>query len=311
MLRRACRMVVLMGLVGLSGLLVSLPHASAQVWFEAYKGLPDYEKDRPFTGGDKATHQELREALLAAAAGARECESGSVPVPDLDPFVLGTNICNQSDFARIKALVGKLAPKLTRSRLTFWKVDMNDDGEPDLLVGYVDISKDEYFQYAYLSLWLLRYDRDRYDAVYAGPFLGGGLHAIRSFGPSAQRKMVFVKHQSCIECCPWVYLTVIDFFAGPHGAVFEFTYSAGHSEFGRTIEYELPGRGHSIDAKVESRIPRAAGAQGPHLLQWFDVEEGTDEWWVFTCKGLKCDYRIYEKRLPHKYLDVWNKADKL
>ena len=147
--------------------------------------------------------------------------------------------------------------------------------------------------------------------MYAGPFLAGTLHAIKPFGPSVTNRMVFVRHQSCIECEPWIYVTVIDFSKVPNGAAFEFTYSRDHTAFVQTIEYELPGMGHSIDAEVETRIPPVFDVKGPHLIQHFKLEEGGHEWWVFTCKGLQCDYEMYLDQLPKQYEALWNKAERL
>ena len=294
-------------------LLMLLPlHAHGKlIFFEPSKGLPDYEKNTPFENTNPSINHELRRSIISATAASIECDSGSVPVPDLYTFTLKSNICKSSDFSRIKSVLVKLAPSLNQESLTFWKTDYFEDGEPELIVGQVDISKDKYFKYPYLSLWLLEFKGNKYKATYAGPFLAGQLHAIEPFGPFNGKRMAFVWHLSCIQCEPWVYLTVVDFSKLPDGAFFEFTYSKDHSGFGHTIEYGLPGMGHSVDAVVESRITTILDSNGPHLIQKFKLLEGKYEWWVFTCKDYKCDYEMYLDNLPKKYIKIWENAERL
>lgn len=281
------------------------------IFFEPYKGLPDYEENSPFVDLAASTYIELREAISSTRVSPIECDAGSVLVPELSSYPLKTNVCRNTDFKRIKSIVSKLAPSLDEKRLTFWVKDYNADGENELLIGYIDISDDEHFKYPYLSLWMLQYVDKKYRSIYAGPFLAGQIHAIRPFGHSKGNKMVFVKHLSCIECEPWVYLTIVDFSKLPAGEAFQFTYSKDHSGFGYTIEYELPGMGHSIDAEVDSRIPAGINESGPHLIQNFDIEGGGQEWWIFTCKDYKCDYEMYLDQLPQQYITLWENADEL
>jgi hypothetical protein len=281
------------------------------IFFESYKGLPDYEKNPPFNVTEMKIHRELKNLLSTINTPTKECVAKEVNVPNSQNFPLKTNICDSSDFDKILALVIRLAPTLDKKNLTFWKIDVDQDGESKLLIGYIDISKDKHFQYPYLSLWLLKFIDNRYKATYAGPFLSGTIHAIRQFGQDAKNNMVFVQHLSCIECHPWVYLTIIDFSKQPEGAFFEFTYSETHSNFKPTIEYELPGMGHSVDAKVESRVPNPPNVEGPHLIQNFKLEDGTEEWWEFTCKGYKCDYNFSKGYAPEKLYKLWKGADKL
>jgi hypothetical protein len=122
--------------------------------------------------------------------------------------------------------------------------------------------------------------------------------------------MAFVRHQSCTECHPWVYVTIVDFFRHPNGAAFEFTYAEDHKSFKYEIEYVLPGSGHSVDAKVETRV-LATTKEGPHLMQQFRLDEGKTEWWVFRCEDLKCDYEMYADKLPSKYRPLWQRGMKL
>jgi hypothetical protein len=48
---------------------------------------------------------------------------------------------------------------------------------------------------------------------------------------------------------------------------------------------------------------------GPQLLQFFDMEEGPDEWWAFTCKDYKCDYQLYKNTAPDNFKKLWAKVN--
>lgn len=274
------------------------------------KVLPDYEKHSPFVNLKSDYSIKLYSLVTNASSSSDDCESGIVKVPNLFDYQLKSNICNKNDFLKIRTTLHSLVPTLNQKNITFWKTDINNDNEAELLVGYIEISKDD-DKYPYLSLWLVQFEKDHFKVSYFGPFLNGEVHAIKKFGPNNKNKIVFIRHQSCIECHPWIYLTPIDFLVKSKAAAYEFTYSEDHKEFGTTVEYELPGEGHSVDATVDTRIIQVFSNQGPHLMQRFELEEGENEWWVFTCKGLKCDYKMYEGKLPQQYKTLWDKAEKL
>ncbi|MGZ6223993.1 MAG: hypothetical protein ACXWMH_00590 [Syntrophales bacterium] len=284
---------------------------------EAYKSLPNYDKNTPFTNADKAQHAKLKQALADTKPSNKECKAGSVLVwkspgdtSGKDWRVdLSTNICDSKKLLNLKKLIVGLAPTLSIDDMTAWLYDVDGDHENDLIVGYIDVSKDE-SNYPYLSLWRLKLEQNLYKAYYAGPFLNGTFHAIRSFGNKSKSKTVFVKHASCIECEPTIYLTVLDFDTGTDVHAYEFTYNEKHEGFNPTIEYELPGMGHTVDAKVETRILPPSDT-GPHLLQFFDMEEGPDEWWAFTCKDYRCDYQLYKNKPPDNFKKLWDKARRL
>ncbi len=268
-----------------------------------YQGIPDYEKMTVFRAEPAGTHAELRALLRKAPAGSSLCARGSVKATVVPPHELRTNICDLSAYSAIKTSIAQLAPSLNQQRWSFRKVDLDGDGEPEVIVEYVDLIGDANVKDPYLSLWHLRFDGTVYRPTYAGPFLVGSLHAEMAFGPADNSKKVFIRHSSCTECHPWVYLTVVDFFRRPNGAAFEFTYAKDHKSFKYEIEYVLPGMGHSVDAKVETRA-LAATSQGPHLMQQFRLDKGKTEWWVFRCQDLKCDYEMYDE-LPGKYRQSW------
>jgi len=177
------------------------------------------------------------------------------------------------------------------------------------MVEYVDLVGDANVKDPYLSLWHLRHDGSVYRPTYAGPFLAGSIHAQMAFGQSGGRDVVFIRHSSCTGCHPWVYLTVVDFLPRPSGAAFEFTYDEDHKIFKYEIEYVLPGMGHSLDAKVETRALAATPA-GPNLMQQFRLDDGKTEWWVFHCEKFKCDYEKYDE-LPRKYRQAWERGKKV
>jgi len=284
---------------------------------EAYESLPNYDKNTPFTNTNKAQHAKLKHALADTKPSNKECKAGSVLVCKAPIYPgdtsgkdwrvdLSSNICDSKKLANVKKLVASLAPTLSTDNMTAWLYDIDDDHEDDLIVGYIDVSKGE-IKYPYLSLWRLKFQQGLYKAYYAGPFLNGTFHAIRSFGNKSKNKTVFVKHASCIECEPTIYLTAIDFDAD---RAYEFTYNEKHEGFYPTIEYELPGMGHTVDAKVETRILLPSD-KGPHLLQFFDMKQGPNEWWVFTCKDYRCDYQLYKNTPPDDFKKLWDKARRL
>jgi hypothetical protein len=293
--------------------------ADAFHFTELYKNLPDYEKNPPFTIEDKMLHAELRKSLSNISPYTKQCRAGSVLVWKA-PIIgnergkdwridLWTNVCDLKKYKIVKGLIANLTLSLSPDNVTFWITDLDGDHEPDLIVGYIDISKGE-LKYPYLSLWRFKYSDGAYKALYAGPFLNGTFHAVRGFGTNPSKKAVFVKHLSCIECEPIVYLTAIDFEASDDAHAYEFTYSEKHEGFDPIIEYGLPGMGHTVDAEVETR-PLPPSESGPHLLQFFDVEGGPKEWWAFTCKEYKCDYQLYKNEAPPNFRSLWKKAKRI
>ncbi|MGZ3239321.1 MAG: hypothetical protein ACXWIN_09785 [Burkholderiaceae bacterium] len=284
--------------------------------------LPDYEKAPVFTNKNKNQHEELRNFLLNAMPSQKECKVGSVLVWKAPMYVgdtsgkdwrvnLTSNICEPKSFSNIRKLIGKLAPTLNLNNMTAWLVNLEDDNNFDLMVGYIDLS-DERPKYPYLSFWRLKLEDGIYKAIYAGPFLDASFYSARNFGENSKNKTIFVKHVSCIECEPTVYLTAIDFDAGKDARAYEFTYNEKHEGFEPTIEFELPGMGHTVEAKVETRLLPPT-KEGPHLLQFFKMAkgEGPDEGWVFTCKNYKCDFQLYKGKMPQKFNQLWNRASPL
>ena len=132
-----------------------------------------------------------------------------------------------------------------------WRTDLNGDREPEILVEYEAKSGDD----RYAAFFAFQWKGTTYHVTAASWFLEGSLHAVQPFGPQA-KMTVFLRFVSCTECHPWVYLTALDFLMQPVGEAFAFSYSTtAKKSWAPEIEYKLPGRGHSIDAKVETRLP--------------------------------------------------------
>ena len=274
-----------------------------------YKDLPDYEHSNLFTSSVPIAVAELRGALQAAPAESRTCQRGTVN-GTVAAHTLKSNVCEKVAYSKIASALAKLAPSLDPSRMTFRKVDLNKDGQPEVLVEYVDLVGDENVKDPYLSLWLVTLSDTRVSAIPAGPFLVGNLLATLPFGQRDHYTMVFVRHLSCTECHPWIYVTVVDFSRAPKGDAFRFTYSEDHKSFEPKIEYSLPGAGHSVDADVETRVMKPS-EKGPHLLQRFALRDGNTEWWAFTCKDLQCDFDMSVGTVPPKFRPLWNAGKKL
>lgn len=282
-------------------------------FFEANRGLPNYDKFSPFIVSATQSYESLERRLSAILiATTSYCEISRVPVPEFGDAPLYSNVCNKAEFESLRELLSTLAPSLDKNRLTFWKTDLDFPGQNGLLVGYIDISEDKQFKYPYLSLWYLGIERGGIRAVYGGTYLVGQVHAIRAFGRDRKRKRVFVKYQSCLECHPWIFQKILDFTSDSKVKYFQFSYASDHKKYADSFEYVLPGMGHSIDADVEVRLPKFGDKNVPHLYQHFAYRnEAKHEWWVYTCKALKCDYEMYEKELPSKYQASWDLAEKL
>jgi len=277
-------------------------------------GLPDYKRNSPFTSGNPKYHTALARRLASVTTAPKDCRVGTAwSVPQIGDEPLLSNICRPGDFAALRDLVSALAPRLQKGRLSLRKADLNGAGQSGLVVGYVDIRDDRYTKDPYLSLWWLENTHGRYVAVYGGSYLAGRVWAIQPFGPSSKVKRVFVRHQNCLACHPWIFLTILDFSHCPTARPFQFTYDPAHKKFGDTVEYELPGWGHSVDAETISGVPTAHAANTPHLIQHFRyLHEDKHEWLIFTCKGLICDYEMHNKqRIPAKFRKLWESGETL
>jgi hypothetical protein len=281
------------------------------IYFEPNRGLPDYARKSPFTA-NLSISETLWRQLAEATASPAQCKVDEVEVPELGKTPLFSNLCDRAQSDALRKLVAELAPDLTFATTAVWKVAVTPNGESEPLITHVDISTDEHFHYPYLSIWRLELKNGQLNAHFGGSFLSGQIHAIRPFGHENNAKKVFVKHLSCIECEPWVYLSVLD-FSQQSSRSLKFTYDLDHKDYDETIEYKLPGMGHSVDANVETRVPKKGDAVSlPDLMQVFRyTEEKKVEWWMFSCERGQCDYQLFNGVLPEKYRRLWASADKL
>lgn len=280
------------------------------VVFQPNRGIPDYAHKSPFNA-NASVAEMLKRQLALVGTSSKRCKVGEVDVADLGKTPLFANICDKSQSDALRKLIPELAPDLTFATTSVWKAPVTSSGEGDVLITHIDISTEENFHYPYLSLWRVNFKDGRVVAQFGGSFLAGEIHAIRPFGHEYKTSKVFIKHLSCIECEPWVYLTIVD-FSGETATPVKFTYAENHKDYDDTIEYELPGMGHSIDAKVETRIPKCDSGQLADLIQTFRyTEEDKTEWWVFSCRNRQCDYRMFSGALPQAYRSCWASADKL
>jgi len=287
------------------------PESQSNVRYKPYyENLPDYENLTVFSPGPSETTSRLKHALQTAPTTSDLCARGSVEATVVAPHELKSNICDSDAYSAVADALATLAPSLDRGRITFRKLDLDKDNEPELLVEYVDLIGDEHVKDPYLTLWLISFEGERVKATHVGPFLVGDIWVAIPFGQHDNHNMVVIRHQSCTECHPWVYLTIVDFLRGANGDAFRFTYSEDHKRFGSTLEYILPRMGHSADAHVESRIMKPTG-KGPHLIQRFTLDGGKTEWWVFTCKETQCDFELSVGAIPAKYKPFWEAGRKL
>jgi hypothetical protein len=282
---------------------------SGIVFFEPNRGLPDYAHKSPFT--PKSISETLRRQLAEATASPAQCKVGEVKVPELGQTPLFSNLCDKAQSDALRKLIAQLAPSLTFETTAVWKAALTPNGEAEPVVTHVDISTDKYFHYPYLSIWRLELKNGQLNAQFGGSFLSGQIHAIRPFGHENNANKIFVKHLSCLECEPWVYLSILD-FSQQTARLLKFTYDSDHKDYDETIEYKLPGMGHSVDANVETRIPKGDAVSVPDLMQVFRyTEEEKVEWWLFSCQRGQCDYQLFNGILPEKYRRSWESADKL
>lgn len=267
-----------------------------------YDGLPDLDKLSPFAGHENAQASQLRVLLLKPTLSLCDQHQQAAQIAGVQ------ELCGSlaSDIHVLLAKMSKGLPSGRFSRL--WLTEL-EPGQDRTLIAQYDVQHSAPPD-RYAAFFVFQWRNDRYRVRYANWFLEGSLHAVRPFGP-ANRRIVFIRVLSCTECHPWVYLVALDFLSEPYETSYEFNYTSDNAEgWGPQIEYVLPGMGHSIDAKVETRLPEQSSS-GQHLLQYFDVENGEDEWWSFSCQGLRCKPKVFKGQAPDWFTALWNRAERL
>jgi hypothetical protein len=284
----------------------ALPRATEGIHFKKYyEGLPDLDRDLPFAKQTPEEATALRAFVLRQRNKSEPCPTDQVAVPGAQ------EICGAAADAARAALHAMSRGLDAQHFSHLWLVEFGNGTERDLLAEYDRMVSDGPLTDRYASFFFFRWNGDTYNVTAAAWFLEGSLHAVRPFGPTGSEKP-FLRFLSCTECHPWVYLTILDPYVPPVGEAFVFSYKGGASDsWGPEIEFELPGMGHSIEAKVETRLPERPAVAGPHLLQHFAVEGGEDEWWVFTCKDHQCSPQVFKGKPPQAFLVTWKKAKRL
>lgn len=253
----------------------------------------DFNKEKPFV----VKNTKLMKALFGALESARNSKKPCSSVPIADP---STNVCHKVDKARIDLELTRAAPSLEQDRLGVWKTDLNQDSLPEYFITYRQRTFDPMVSY-----FRIYREGVNFKADYLFSVNGGAIWGINQFGPNPRQHILQIRYQNCYECHPWIYVIFLTVDEKGKTQTFDFTYSKDHKSWDWAIEYKLPGRGHSVDANVESRIITKRSKQGPHLIQAFDYKGGPKVWWVFSCKGLKCDYVFHKSSLPASLSNIW------
>jgi hypothetical protein len=288
-------------LVGL--LLVQGAVAGAVHFKELYVGLPDLSAQPVLADLGREKSARLR-VLAAEARSEQACEPPTVA----DGVVA---ICgDRADEA--SAILRSQVPTSRAGRLShLWSL-RSKTHRVDTIVAEYDVEIGE-VRDRYTAFFVLRWQDSCYRVSFTDWFLEGSLQAVRTFGPSRRRNL-FVRFSSCTECCAWTYVAAVD-LDGPPGtrpARYRFSYASGTpGTFQPELEYVLPGRGHSIEAKVETRLPPRPAPNGIHVLQYFDLEDGADEWWAFRCKGWDCHPEVHVGEPPADFATAWKSASPL
>lgn len=284
------------------------------IYFKPYDGVPNYKEFSPFQLEESKIESLIKHT--ASLSNDKECSVAEISAEHAK-YTLKSNVCKKSDFDKATALIQSVAPKLIKNNITFWLHNIDKDIENELIIGYVDISNSEHFKYPYFSLWSLNKKQGKYETSFLGTYLNGSLLGINNFSQGVTTT-AFVKYVSCIECEPWVYLTLIDLSVTSSAKSegfgktnkYWFTYDSTHDVYSESMEYALPGHGHSTDADVETRLPKK-NKHGIDAIQNFKLKDGGNEWWYFSCKKKICDYVLYKGDMPNKYAEIWDGAIEL
>jgi len=282
------------------------PHAAeAGSSASSVRGLPHFSAEPPFRPFDEAAGRALREALLAAAETRTSCprvEPGPASPPPRG------NICHAPDAARLRDVLAGVGPSLDPARMALWKVDVDPDASPELLVACSPVAGGPDPGDPHLALWLLRPAGERYESRYAGAYRHGQVHAITRFGPSPREKVLFVKSRGGAGCEAWVVLHAISFADTEAVTLFELTYAPDHATWHPVIRYADP---RSAGTTVDTRLLRDQHRDTPHMIQLFQSAGAPAEWWLFRCAGRRCDYQRHAERLPGRWLRAWLKGQRL
>lgn len=262
---------------------------------EYYEGLPNYAQHTPFV---IPIPSEIEQSLLSIPKNNKDCAGASVKGWKA---LYTSNVCDGRMNRQLRDIIHKSAPELDPSKMTLITHDFNRDNIPELVLEYLILKEFD----PYTAIWMISRDPDaRYTSKYIGTYLVGRVYKMFPFGTEQAWDALFIRHESCTECCSTSYLDVANSANARH---YQFSYDENKT-WGNSMEFYLPGEGHTIDADVEIRIPSTMQQIAPHLMQYYRVKDGKDEWWVFNCHEYKCWSETYKRKLPGKYQEAWANA---
>lgn len=213
-------------------------------------------------------------------------------------------LSGETESQKLNTTFTKIAPFFAKSAISFWKEDLNGDGTTELLVGLTTLVNND----PYYGLYIIKANGEKTEVSFKGPFLGGSFLKTGFLGGQDRKKTIFIKHQSCTECHPTIYLSAIDFRSDENGMSLLFDYSGKNTHWAPTMEYQLPGMGHSVEADVETRTCKNTSST---LLQKFALKTGKTEWWSFVCEYSRCKSQILTKEIPKNIQLAWETGSKL
>jgi hypothetical protein len=234
-------------------------------------------------------------------------------------FLLRTNISSKSIFSEISKIISKSAPSLKSEDITVWVGNYSGTPGVELVVGYLERrympSNPSAFD-PFLALWLVKDIGSGCKVVYLGSYMNGDVLDIRPWAAASGRDCLFLRHQACIECEPYIELSVIDFGQPNHDfAFYEFQYE-DKSKWNTSLGLSFVG----INATESKTRIAAQNRFGVSAFQFFKTEDcemlsekvGPNEWWVFHCDNDgKCPGQLFKKTLPDKYQKDWEQASKI
>jgi hypothetical protein len=263
-----------------------------------HNGLPAYGK----LLNEKWTFEEKKQ-FLDIFSGLKFTESAPCDIYLNDKHVsLKGNKCNQPAADHLGLFIKTKVPWFEKSPLAYFKKRINEIPTLFIFTSSIDVEGDEY-----MALYQFTILRDDIAIQFYGPFLNGNYHAVTKIN---DKDTLFIKYQSCTECHPWVFMRAMQFNSQKNiGVPVHFNYSLGEPSWSPRMEYELPGRGHSVGALVETRVTSA----GPFsIIQKFSLTKGNKiEWWGFKCTTFRCKTDIRKGDLPKDWVKGWETGKNL
>lgn len=275
--------------------------------------LPKLEKNIPFTITNEA-FEGLVETINKAESGSIRGGSNHD-----EKFRLSSNF-KKNDLEKIRSYFARKLKLDTRYEYSFWKIKRSTDGPNDLIVGAVFLrtigtdAAGEVFSDPYSYFWYLKQERDSYTVLSIDHVLKGDIVSTSRM-QGRKNTAFYIRSQSCTECHPWIYLAAFALEESrPELMQWKFSYSNEKKkmDYVSELEYELPGLGHSVEAKVETRVIEQSFGTEPRIVQrFYEMDDGGEEWWDFKCVADKCDSVVRKGELPGYLRAAWESGKKL